>query len=76
MGFKYLVRDQEVDGSNPFAPTNLLESTTYKMRKSIERLVHGQEVGASNRLVTMILSPIRSMRYAAFSTASSISFCG
>jgi len=21
MGFKYLVRDQEVEGSNPFAPT-------------------------------------------------------
>src|SRR5437762_14169086 len=30
-----LVRDQEVDRSNPFAPTNLLESATYKMRKSI-----------------------------------------
>jgi len=24
-----------------FAPTNLLESATYKMRKSIERLVQG-----------------------------------
>src|SRR5437899_357051 len=36
-----LVRDQEVEGSNPFAPTNLLESATYKMRKSIERLVQG-----------------------------------
>ncbi len=34
-------RDQEVDGSNPFAPTNLLESATYKMRKSIERLAQG-----------------------------------
>jgi hypothetical protein len=38
--------------------------------------VHGQEVGGSNRLVTTILSPLRSMRYAAFSTASSISFRG
>ena len=36
-----LVRDQEVGGSNPLAPTNLLESATYKMRKSIERLVQG-----------------------------------
>src|SRR6267143_3533769 len=41
MGFRCLVRDQEVDGSNPFAPTNLLESATYKMRKSIERLSAG-----------------------------------
>jgi hypothetical protein len=39
--FATLVRDQEVDGSNPFAPTNLLESATYKTRKSIERLVQG-----------------------------------
>src|SRR6266481_2829366 len=41
MGFKCLVRDQEVEGSNPFAPTTSLESATYKMRKSIERLVAG-----------------------------------
>ena len=39
MGFRCLVRDQEVDGSNPFAPTTSLESATYKMRKSIERIV-------------------------------------
>jgi hypothetical protein len=38
----HFLRDQEVDGSNPFAPTNLL--ATYKMRKSIERLVAGQDV--------------------------------
>src|SRR5260370_42030796 len=38
MGFRCLVRDQEVDGSNPFAPTNLLESATYKTGKRIERL--------------------------------------
>src|SRR6266403_3693241 len=42
--FLLLIRDQEVDGSNPFAPTTSLESATYKMRKSIERLVHGQDV--------------------------------
>src|SRR5437660_4139852 len=46
--FLLLIRDQEVDGSNPFAPTNLLESATYKMRKSIERLVQGQEVMKSS----------------------------
>jgi hypothetical protein len=39
--FLLLIRDQEVDGSNPFAPTNLLESPTNKMRESIERLVQG-----------------------------------
>ena len=42
--FATLVRDQEVDGSNPFAPTNLLESATYKTGKRIERLVQGQDV--------------------------------
>jgi hypothetical protein len=26
MGFRYLVRDQEVEGSNPFAPTTFLLS--------------------------------------------------
>ena len=44
MAFSCLFRDQEVDGSNPFAPTNLLESETYKMGKRIERLVQGQDV--------------------------------
>ena len=29
-----LVRDQEVDGSNPFAPTNLLEPTIYRYTNS------------------------------------------
>jgi hypothetical protein len=33
MGFKDLVRDQEVDGSNPFAPTTPLESAIYTTRK-------------------------------------------
>ncbi len=49
MGFKYLVRDQEVDGSNPFAPTILLESATYSTRKSKERLVASQAVNGSGR---------------------------
>ena len=44
MGYKCLVRDQEVDGSNPFAPTNLLESATYKTGKHSERLVQGSDV--------------------------------
>src|SRR2546429_5086727 len=30
--FLLLIRDQEVDGSNPFAPTNLLESAGSKIR--------------------------------------------
>jgi len=37
--FVTLVRDQEVEASNPFAPTKLLESATYKAEKSKERLV-------------------------------------
>src|SRR5882762_164398 len=74
MGFRCLVRDQEVDGSNPFAPTNLLESATYKMRKSIERLVQGQEVNAPGALAWSILSPLKSARYAAFSTTTSSLF--
>ncbi len=76
MGFKHLVRDQEVDGSNPFAPTNLLESATYKMRKSIERLVQGQEVNGWNRFTPTILSSLKSMRYAAFSTSGLLRFYG
>ena len=39
-----MVRDQEVDGSNPFARPIFIESATYKMRKFIERLVQGQDV--------------------------------
>jgi hypothetical protein len=61
MGFKCLVRDQEVDGSNPFAPTNLLESATYKMLKSIERLGQGQEVDSSNPFAPTIISPLDSI---------------
>src|SRR5258708_14590515 len=57
MGFRCLVRDQEVDGSNPFAPTNLLESATYKMRKSIERLVQGQDVAGSGPFAPTVLFP-------------------
>ena len=52
------VRDQEVDGSNPFAPTNLFESATYRMRKSIERLVQGPEVGGSNPFAPIFISPL------------------
>jgi hypothetical protein len=50
-----MVRDQEVEGSNPFAPTNLLESATYKMRESIERLVQGQDVDGSNPFAPAIV---------------------
>ena len=45
----FLVRDQEVGGSNPLAPTNLLESATYKVGKFDARLVQGQDVDTSNR---------------------------
>jgi|GEM_PF-6437737 len=59
MGFKCLVRDQEVEGSNPFAPTTSLESATYKMRKSIERLVHSQAVDGSNLFPSITLLPFK-----------------
>jgi hypothetical protein len=55
MGFKYLVRDQEVEGSNPFAPTtpfkinNLLLSIPTE--NANERLVQ-------NHLLS-VLSPVR-----------------
>ena len=39
--FLLLIRDQEVEGSNPFAPTTSFESTTYKTGKSNVRLVQG-----------------------------------
>ena len=42
--FDLPIRDQEVDGSNPFAPTILLESIVYITPKCEERLVAGQEV--------------------------------
>jgi hypothetical protein len=41
-----------------------------------ERLVQGQDVDASNPLVTAILSPRGSMRYAAFSTRALVSVYG
>jgi hypothetical protein len=69
--FEFLVRDQEVGGSNPLAPTTSLESATYSTRKSEERLVPDQDVDASNPSVTTVLSLLRSMHYVAFSTASS-----
>jgi hypothetical protein len=56
----FLVRDQEVDGSNPFAPTTSLESATYFTRKSEERLVPGQEVNVSSPLALRITSPLAS----------------
>jgi hypothetical protein len=71
MELVFIVRDQEVGGSNPLAPTTSLESATYSTRKSEERLVPGQDVDASNPSVTTILSLLRSMCYVAFSTANS-----
>ena len=41
-----------------------------------ERLVQGQDVDVSNPLVTAILSPHGSMRYAAFSTRALVSVYG
>ena len=59
MGFRYLVRDQEVDGSNPFAPTNSLDSATYKAGKFKGRLVHGQAVDGSNLFPSITLLPFK-----------------
>jgi hypothetical protein len=53
------LRDQEVDGSNPFAPTTLLESATYFTREFEERLVHGQAVDGSNLFPSITLLPFK-----------------
>jgi hypothetical protein len=55
----FIVRDQEVEGSNPFAPTNLLESATYKAGKFKGRLVHGQAVDGSNLFSSIALLPFK-----------------
>ena len=60
--------------NRPLGPTKLLESATYKMRKSIERLVQGQEVNGPGAFAGSILSPLKSTRYAAFSTTTSSLF--
>jgi hypothetical protein len=40
-----MVRDQEVEGSNPFAPTNSFETNNLHYTKmSMDLLVAGQEV--------------------------------
>ena len=49
-------------------------TATYKMRKSIERLVQGQEVNGPGAFAWSILSPLKSTRYAAFSTTTSSLF--
>jgi len=41
------------------------------MRKSIERLVQGQEVDGSSPFASTIISPLNSILYAAFSTVTS-----
>ena len=63
MGFRCLVRDQEVDGSNPFAPTNSfkLEPVIYRETlRAADRLVSGQEVHGSNRIAPTTLFPVLS----------------
>jgi len=42
----------------------------------VERLVQRQDVDASNPLATTMLSPLGSMRYAAFSTRALVSVYG
>ena len=74
MELDFIVRDQEVGGSNPLAPTTPLESATYFTRKSEERLVQGQALDGSNPFVPITLFSLKSLRYAAFSAAPSTSF--
>jgi hypothetical protein len=62
--FDLPIRDQEVDGSNPFAPTILLESAAYIMRKSEERLVRQPGVLDSYQLYAsalVALCPVNSL---------------
>ena len=53
-----------------------MEPMTYGCMMVAERLVQGQDVDASNPLVTTIPSPLGSMRYAAFSTRALVSVYG
>jgi hypothetical protein len=58
--FIAMVRDQEVEGSNPFAPTTLLESATYITRISEERLVGKPSPLVSYPSYARALSPLSS----------------
>jgi hypothetical protein len=58
--------------SNPLAPTTSLEPATYRCTMVVERLVQRRDVDASNPLVTTILSPLGSMRYAALRALVSV----
>src|SRR5260370_30436238 len=70
MGFRFMVRDQEVEGSNRFAPTTLLKSATYKTEESNERLVQCDDVNGSTSFTINHLFSFRSTSYVAFSTTS------
>jgi len=48
MELVFIVRDQEVGGSNPLASTNYLKSATYKAENINERLVPGKDVDTPN----------------------------
>jgi len=56
------------------SPRPLQRLTTHQEPE--ERLVAGQEVNDSNPFAATILSPLKSMRYDAFSTGTPTSFYG
>ena len=76
LAWSRLVRDQEDGGSNPLAPTTLFRISDLQHTK----IRRASGPGPGSRCFKSISAddsfPLRSMGYAPFSTASSISFYG
>src|SRR5207249_10056230 len=63
MGFRFIVRDQEVDGSNPFAPTNSFRTNDLQHTRNRRHPGCGLGIRFSNRLHATNLSRLNSVSY-------------